>query len=189
MRRVTNWRRMVGLVALGATLAGCAGAREDAALEAYRGQDYRRAIELSEPGARSSERSALIAGLAAQAAGDQTQAVRWLAPLRESADPAIRGRALAGLGLVAMAEERHADAADYLHGAAESLGGPEAARAMLLAGDASLEAGAEGQARSYYQIAQVRAGGAEPISGEIASRLGDSSAPATAVEPPEPSGD
>jgi tetratricopeptide (TPR) repeat protein len=153
-------------------LCGCAADREQAALEAYEAGQYREAIAAASPGARSNERLALIAGLSAQAAEDNTRAVVWLRPLRDSADPQIRGRALAGLGLVALQEGRHADAAALLQEAASSLDGAQAARAMLLAGDASRKSGQEAQARSYYQIARVRAGGEEPISAEIARRLG-----------------
>ena len=166
----------LAIVPAACVLIGCASDREQAALQAYESHQYRDAIAAAAPGARSNDRLALIAGLSAQAAEDGVRAITWLSPLRDSADPQIRGRALAGLGLVAMQEDRHADAADLLQHAADTLDGPQAARAMLLAGDASRRGGQEAQARSCYQIARVRAQGAEPISAEIARRLG---APAT----------
>lgn len=162
----------LAMLAACCALIGCAADREQTALQAYESQQYSQAIAAAGPGARSSERLALIAGLAAQASGDGVGAVTWLNPLRNSADPQIRGRALAGLGLVALQEDRHADGADLLQRAAITLDGPEAARAMLCAGDASRRAGEEAQARSCYQIARVRAAGAEPISAEISRRLG-----------------
>ncbi len=166
-------RSAATLAAAAAALgAGCASDREQAALEAYQQQQYRQAIDLAGPGARRSERAALIAGLAAQAAGDGARAGAWLAPLRDSPDPQIRGRALAGLGLVALDENRPGDAAESLRQAAATLDGPDAARALLLAGDACVDAGQDGQARSDYQIARIRAGGAQPITGELTARLG-----------------
>lgn len=172
MKRVSRFVILLPAAALLLGQSGCASDREQAALEAYEGHRYRQALEAAGPGARSNERLALIAGLSAQAAEDNTQAVVLLNPLRRSADPQIRGRALAGLGLVALQEGRHGDAAELLQEAAAALEGPQAARAMLLAGDASRKTGQEAQARSYYQIARVRAAGEEPISGEISRRLG-----------------
>jgi hypothetical protein len=164
--------RRLAMLSAAIALIGCASDRERAALQAYKAQQYREAIAAAAPGAGSSDRLALIAGLSAQAAADGVRSVTWLNPLRDSTDPQIRGRALAGLGLVALQESRHADAANLLQQASTTLDGPQAARAMLLAGDASRRAGQEAQARSYYQIARVRAAGAEPISAEISGRLG-----------------
>jgi hypothetical protein len=193
MRHLGTGGRIGALVAACAGLAGagagCAGDRQQAALDAYERRDYDQAMELAGPRARGSAEAALIAGLAAQAAGEGAQAIVWLAPLRKSTDPQIRGRALAGLGLVALDEGRSVEAAEYLRKAADSLSGQDAARALLLAGDAAAEEGLDGQARTDYQIAQVRAAGAEPLTGQIAARLGGAPAAPKSREPGAGSGD
>lgn len=100
------------------------------------------------------EKSALIAGLSAHALNRNAEAVRWLKGLQTSKDPAIAGKALTTLGLVAQERGEHQDAAAHLSAAAEKLTGDDAGRAAMYAGDSYRALGSRTKADEMYLKAQ-----------------------------------
>lgn len=100
------------------------------------------------------EKSALIAGLSAHALNRNAEAVRWLKGLQTSKDPAIAGKALTTLGLVAQERGEHQDAAAHLSAAADKLTGDDAGRAAMYAGDSYRALGSRTKADEMYLKAQ-----------------------------------
>jgi len=136
----------------------CAGSRQAGYVRDYQAgrhaAAYRaaRAAAVTETGA-DREEAALIAGLAAQALGDDRAAEEWLSPLRSSRNRSIAGRARAGLGLLAAERGEHERAAALLSAASLMLRGDDAARAAYHAGESLRALGHDDEARREYRRA------------------------------------
>ncbi|MGP1309253.1 MAG: SPOR domain-containing protein [Phycisphaerales bacterium] len=100
------------------------------------------------------QRAMLIAGLSAQALGQNGDAKMWFREVERSSDPEIAGRARAGLGLIALNEGDHVRAAALLSTASAQLSGDEAARSSFFAGQAYEAMGRLDRARTQYLIAK-----------------------------------
>jgi hypothetical protein len=151
-------RALVGLVAGVALLgvsASCAKQSAGYAREYELGR-YEAALAMSqrEAMARSGSRqdhAALVAGLSAHALALDDVAERWLSPLTSSRDKEIAGRASAALGLMERRRGNHAEAAELLGRAAESIEGYDGRRAQELAGDSLLAARrGDSSSRDHY---------------------------------------
>lgn len=118
----------------------------------------------------AADRAALIAGLAAHAQDQDSDAERLLSPLTSNPDREIAGRAQACLGLIAAERKQHDKAADLLAAAARRLSGDEAARAAMFAGDCLAALGRNAEARTQYSVASANASDAS-LKRAIADRL------------------
>lgn len=110
--------------------------------------------------------AALIAGLASNELGQHETAKHWLTLAARSPDRAISGRAHAGLGLAAIAQQDYAAAVRNLDIAGRKLEGNEAARANFVAGEAHMMLGQVDAARRAYVLARATA-----TDGELRSVL------------------
>ena len=171
----TRWMTMSGFAqaCLGATLSamliasGCQSnggstASESDAVTAYESGNYSVAYDEAVRDYRTSsgwdrDQAALLAGLAAYAKKDYTEARRWLEPLKSHRSREISGRAYATLGLIDVAENDHANAAPALAAAGRRLTADEAARSYLYAGDSYSELGRSQTADVYYRLAASKA--------------------------------
>jgi len=114
----------------------------------------------------------LTAGLSAHAMGRNDEATVWLRPLTTNRNDEVAGKALATLGLIAMADGELRTAAMSLSRAAGKLKGDDSAQAAMRAGDAYASMGSIDAARLQYRLAEASARDTS-IKGEIASRLGE----------------
>ena len=189
--------RLAAAAALSAVLlyvGGCAGgsAAADAPsqgyMESYRkgeyAQAYREAAREALSGSSSnSEQAALIAGQAAHAMGNYSDAARWLRPLRESTNKQIAGQASATLGLIAQQNGDQQQAADLLSEAGDKLTLDAAAKSQLFAGDSLYYLGKRDDARAMWEKAKGNAKYDAALAASIESRLAGGSVPHLTVKP------
>lgn len=128
------------------------------------------------------ELASLIAGQSAYRLGRPTESERWLKPLLDSGDRAIAGRAAATLGSLARDRGENRPAFELFDTAASKLGGDDAARAMMYAGDAKHALGEKSVARDLWSRAQSKVESDVQLRVQIGDRLagaypGSSSAP------------
>lgn len=156
--------RLIAVLSLAtaACLGGCNHEQQLSYQEAYEQKMYPQALDkatlvATNEQAPDRQRAQLVAGMSAQQLGQNTEARKWLAPLRMSQDKDIAARAKASLGLLAKSEGKNAEAATLLRDSAEHLDGDDAAQAQLNAGDAYRKLGLESQAREAYANAKSEA--------------------------------
>lgn len=147
------------------------------ALEAYDNGDYVEALERAERAHRRErgldrEGAALIAGLAAYELDRYAEARRWLAPLLDSRDSEIAGRAAGGLGLIEVERGDYAAAVKHLDMAGRKLGGDDAARANYYAGQCYELLGRTSAATLAYRLARSTAQDPD-LRERIEARLGE----------------
>ncbi|MFT3685503.1 MAG: SPOR domain-containing protein [Phycisphaerales bacterium] len=152
----------VAAIALTSLLGACNSQPQLTYQEAYEQKLYPQALDkatlvATNEQAPDRQKAALVAGMSAQALGQNAEARKWLAPLRMSTDKDVAARAKASLGLIAKAEGNNAEAATLLASSAEHLDGDDAAQAQLNAGDAYRKLGLESQARQAYANARSEA--------------------------------
>lgn len=155
--------------------AGAPTASQEPYVSAYTSDRYAMAKSLAEAemrrvGGAARDRAALIAGLAAHALDDDSEAEGLLAPLANNPDQEIAGRAEACLGLIAAERSQHDRAARHLSAAARRLSGDEGARAAMFAGDSLMVLNRQAEARTQYRLASGNATDAE-LRRSIADRL------------------
>lgn len=135
-------------------------------------QAYDAAMEASRTGPSASrEQAALIAGLSAASLDRNADATASLTPLLKSNDRIIAGKAGSQLGLIAFEQDRHQEAAGLLTEAHGKLGGDEAARAALYAGDAYRAMGDKIQAEQWYEKARASISGDQALHTTVSDRL------------------
>lgn len=182
--------RAAAAVALGLLLpllGACAGpAAQRPGAQAFEQRRYDQALREAEaaagsPASPSNPQAALIAGMAAHAAGKADVAQTWLVPLTKSSDRGVAGRANLTLGQIALDRGRNVDAVGHLTSASESLGGDDAARAAMQAGDAYRRLKMNDEAKAQYDTA-ARLAQDEPLRKIIAERQ------AGRAGPPAPAG-
>jgi len=128
------------------------------------------------------DEAALIAGLSAHALNRNSEAIRWLGPLEANANRDIAGKANATLGLIAQERSEHTIAAGRLARAAQFLGGDEAARAAMYAGDSYHAIGKTAEAQQAYKLAQARVANDGGLRMMIGDRLaGNIPSPGTSL--------
>jgi cell division protein FtsN len=150
------------VAAVSCVLGACNSQPQLTYQEAYEQKLYPQALDkatlvATNESAPDRQKAALVAGMSAQAMGQNSEARKWLAPLRMSEDKDIAARAKASLGLVAKSEGKDAEAATLLASSAEHLDGNDAAQAQLIAGDSYRKLGLESQARTAYANARSEA--------------------------------
>jgi hypothetical protein len=123
------------------------------------------------PGGKSRDDAALIAGLSAQAMNRNDDADRWLNLVVRSSNREVSGRASAALGLIAQEKKQHDEAVRLLTNAGEKLGGDDAARAFMYAGDSARALRNPQDAQSLYKRAQDRADRDPELKSMISTRL------------------
>lgn len=157
---------------------GCSSASKTKGdyLTAYQESRYAEAYDAATAAATKSngmdrDRAALIAGQSAHAINRNADSKKWLEPLLVNPDDQIGGRAGATLGLIAIEENKHAEAAKLLSTASRKLAGDEAARAALYAGDSLRNSGNAVAARESYVRAQAMVKEDQQLKNQIAERL------------------
>lgn len=167
----------VSLVVMALIVTACAGHGGSAFVRDYQAGRHAAALRgarsaaLSSTGAARDE-AALIAGLSAQALGDDASARAWLEPLLASRDRSVAARARAGLGLIAQRQGDHERAAALLAEASVALTGDDAARAALYAGQSLRALGRVEPAQREYRRAATLARSAE-VRALAERRLGE----------------
>ncbi|MBL8964495.1 MAG: SPOR domain-containing protein [Phycisphaeraceae bacterium] len=215
-----RYRRVAGVLAIlfafaAIPAAGCSssssGSSNDSSrpryIEDYTAGDYASAYASAAAAAQDSrtssasrEHAMLIAGQAAHAMKNNSQAGAWLHKVSGSQDPLVRGKARATLGLMALEDGNTARGAELLDDASGTLVGDEAARCGLFAGDAYRSLGQESNALACYRRASESARNDAVLREEIAGRLegktparggtvigyaqGQGSSPANSMQPP-----
>lgn len=147
--------------------------------EQYRLGQYREAyssasnayLSAGGPGGKSRDDAALIAGLSAQAMNRNDDADRWLNLVVRSSNREVSGRASAALGLIAQEKKQHDEAVRLLTSAGEKLGGDDAARAFMYAGDSARALRKPQDAQELYKRAQERADRDPELKSMISTRL------------------
>jgi len=135
---VTARRLIVLMVPLAAAVVSGCGSSTRTSIdyeEAYQqgrfSEAQREASRTADRGGAEADRARLIAGLAAHASGDVSEAALRLAPLANHRDDQIAGPASATLGLIAAERGQHEEAARLLTAAAERLTGDDEVRARV----------------------------------------------------------
>lgn len=177
MQSRIRWCLVLGVV-LAAVLPGCksqqaAGGGDYTALytQGRYSDAYDSAVRVAGTPRGGSPQAALIAGLSAQSLGREEDAVKWLAPLVDNADPNVAGKSGAALGLIAKEHGENAKAAALLEKASTRLQDDDAARALMYAGDANRSMRREADAHALYLRARDKATGDVGLKGAIADRL------------------
>ena len=152
-------------------------------IDSYRNGDYAEAYRTAAKSAMTGtnadgEQAALIAGQAAHAQGNFSDAQRWLRILLDSDNKQIAGQAGATLGLIAQQTGDQQQAADLLLAAGNKLTLDAAARSQLYAGDSLSRLGKGDEARAAWEKAQHNAKYDAAIAATIESRLATGTAPA-----------
>lgn len=157
--------RLIHLLALTPLLALAACSQNGNAdyAESYRLQKYDEAYQqasaaaTAQPTGPAHDRAALVAGMAAEAADRDADAIRWLTPLTTNADDSISGKANATLGMLAYQRRQWLVASTHFQSAAKQLSGDDAARCSVLAGDCLSQSGLTQQASAQYAAATKEA--------------------------------
>lgn len=159
------------------TVAGCGSSQEVDYTQAYQQGRFTEAhsaaaAEAARADGIEADRAALIAGLAAHASGDNSEALLRLRPLTRSADREIAGTAGATVGLIEFDRSRYEEAAAALSDAADKLEGRDASRARAHAALAYERAGNRKEAANQRRLALQPRSGGDAWDSRVAHRNG-----------------
>ncbi len=159
------------------TAAGCGTSQKVDYAQAYQQGRYAEAQRAaSQEAARSSgaeaEQARLIEGLSAHAAGDRSEALLRLRPLRASQDPEVSGTAAATVGIIEFERGRYEEAARSLTQAAEKLDGRDATRARAHAALAYERLGRSDEAAAQRRMAMSPRRAGDAWDSRVAHRDG-----------------
>lgn len=188
-----TWGQLAVAAGLVLCVGGCnSGTRTSKAyIDSYSKGEYADAYREGAKAAMDSEgkdhdKAALIAGQAAHAQGNFSDAQRWLRPLLDSQDQQIAGQAAATLGLIAQQSGDEQQAADLLRTAGDKLTLDAGAKSQLFAGDSLSRLGKKNEAQEAWEKAQGQAKYDLELQATIAARLAGGPVPPVTPRPGMP---